>query len=96
MTYLTGNKTEYLTHLTTYGITPVWKWKIEWHDGFIPLIRTAKCENVPISELKIAASKASEVIISKLDLDDDRLTEVLSEGGLSLMKEHQGNNGSFK
>jgi hypothetical protein len=46
--------------------------------------------------LKIAASKASEVIISKLDLDDDRLTEVLSEGGLSLMKEYQGNNGSFK
>ena len=62
----------------------------------LSLIRTVKCENIPISELKIAVIKASEVIISKLDLDDDKLAEVLSEVRLSLMKENQGNNGSFK
>lgn len=42
-------------------------------DAFVPLVRNAKGEDVPLSELKIVASKAIEVMISKLDPDDNTI-----------------------
>lgn len=57
---------------------------------FTPLLRAAKGEAVPIIELKMAVIKAIEVIIDKLNANDDnKLVEILSELRLALMKDNQ-------
>ncbi|MGB7638855.1 MAG: hypothetical protein WBL88_14935, partial [Nitrososphaeraceae archaeon] len=53
---------------------------------FIALIRAAKGEDVPILEIRMSVIKAIEIMIGKLGTNDDRLTEVLSEARLELMK----------
>jgi hypothetical protein len=53
---------------------------------FIALIRAAKGEDVPILELRMSVIKAIEVMIGKLGTNDDRLTQVLAEARLELMK----------
>jgi hypothetical protein len=53
---------------------------------FISLIRAAKGEDVPILELRVSVIKAIEVMIGKLGTNDDRLTQVLAEARLELMK----------
>jgi hypothetical protein len=53
---------------------------------FISLIRAAKGEDVPILELRMSVIKAIEVMIGKLGTNDDRLTQVLAEARLELMK----------
>jgi hypothetical protein len=53
---------------------------------FIALIRAAKGEDVPILELRMSVIKAIEVMIGKLRTSDDRLTQVLAEARLELMK----------
>src|ERR1041385_320597 len=53
---------------------------------FISLIRAAKGEDVPILELRMSVIKAIEVMIGKLGTNDDRLTQVLTEARLELMK----------
>jgi hypothetical protein len=57
---------------------------------FTPLLRAAKGEAVSIIELKMAVIKAIEVIIDKLNANDDnKLVEILSELRLALMKDNQ-------
>ena len=53
---------------------------------FIALIRAAKGEDVPILEIRMSVIKVIEIMIGKLGTNDDRLTEVLSEARLELMK----------
>jgi len=53
---------------------------------FIALIRAAKGEDVPILELRMSVIKAIEVMIGKLGTNDDRLSQVLAEARLELMK----------
>ena len=53
---------------------------------FIALIRAAKGEDVPILELRMSVIKAIEIMIGKLGTNDDRLTELLSDTRLELMK----------
>jgi hypothetical protein len=53
---------------------------------FIALIRAAKDEDVPILELRMSVIKAIEIMIGKLGTNDDRLTQVLAEARLELMK----------
>ena len=53
---------------------------------FISLIRAAKGEDVPILELRMSVIKAIEVMIGKLRTSDDRLSQVLAEARLELMK----------
>jgi len=53
---------------------------------FIALIRAAKGEDVPILELRMSVIKSIEVMIGKLRTSDDRLSQVLAEARLELMK----------
>jgi hypothetical protein len=53
---------------------------------FIALIRAAKGEDVPVLELRMSVIKAIEVMIGKLGTNDDRLSQVLAEARLELMK----------
>ncbi len=53
---------------------------------FIALIRAAKGEDVPILEIRMSVIKAIEIMIGKLGTNDDRLTELLSDTRLELMK----------
>jgi hypothetical protein len=53
---------------------------------FIALIGAAKGEDVPILELRKSVIKAIEVMIGKLRTNDDRLSQVLAEARLELMK----------
>src|ERR1051325_4523971 len=53
---------------------------------FIALIGAAKGEDVPILELRKSVIKAIEVMIGKLRTSDDRLSQVLAEARLELMK----------
>jgi hypothetical protein len=53
---------------------------------FIALIRAAKGEDVPILEIRMSVIKAIEIMIGKLGTNDDRLTELLSDARLELMK----------
>ena len=53
---------------------------------FIALIRAAKGEDVPILEIRMSVIKAIEIMIGKLGTTGDRLTELLSDTRLELMK----------
>jgi hypothetical protein len=53
---------------------------------FIALIGAAKGEDVPILELRKSVIKAIEIMIGKLRTNDDRLSQVLAEARLELMK----------
>ena len=53
---------------------------------FIALIRAAKGEDVLILEIRMSVIKAIEIMIGKLGTNDDRLSQVLSEARLELMK----------
>ena len=53
---------------------------------FIVLIRAAGGEDVPILEIRMSVTKAIEVMIGKLGTNDDRLSQILSEARLELMK----------
>jgi hypothetical protein len=53
---------------------------------FMALIRAAKGEDVPILELRMSVIKAIEVMIGKLRTNDDRLSQVVSEARLELMR----------
>ncbi len=53
---------------------------------FIALIRAAKGEDVPILEIRMSVIKAIEIMIGKLGTNDGRLTQVLAEARLELMK----------
>jgi hypothetical protein len=57
---------------------------------FMPLLRADKGEAVPVIELKMALTKAIEVIIDKINANGDkRLAQILSELRLVLMKNNQ-------
>jgi hypothetical protein len=53
--------------------------------SFIPLIRAANGEAVPLFELKTAVIKAIEIIINKINTRDRKLSEILSEARIALM-----------
>ena len=53
---------------------------------FIALVRAAEGEDVPILELRMSVTKAIEIMIVKLRTNDDRLSQVLAEARLELMK----------
>ena len=59
--------------------------KLNYPEIFTDLIRAAKGEDVPVTQLKISIAKAIEITMEKLN-SNGRLSEVLSEARSELMK----------
>lgn len=59
--------------------------KLNYPEIFTDLIRAAKGEDVPVTQLKIPIAKAIEIMMEKLN-SNGRLSEVLSEARSELMK----------
>ena len=59
--------------------------KLNYPETFTDLIRAAKGEDVPVTQLKISIAKAIEITMEKLN-SNGRLSEVLSEARSELMK----------
>ena len=58
--------------------------KLNYPETFTDLIRAAKGEDVPVTQLKISMAKAIEITMEKLN-SNGRLSEVLSEARSELM-----------
>jgi chromosomal replication initiation ATPase DnaA len=59
--------------------------KLNYPETFTDLIRAAKGEDVPVTQLKISVAKVIEITMEKLN-SNGRLSEVLSEARSELMK----------